>query len=206
MNRPGKYTIPAIRFSFFDAQGGRYKTITNIPIELNVVSEGYSTGNVANTSAESERPLYLWAGIALLVSIVLIAVWMGRSKQKRKAVHPAPDKPGPAIQKSPAGNSPLSIEEALQPAAEKMRETGSGFSELLKQGMIRYLQARWNLPAMHGQAYLQEAMVANSVPATCQKELLQLLATIDMNIYSGGGTDTDRQGLLNEANRLLHQL
>ncbi len=207
MSAPGKYTIPSIRFSFFDAQGGRYKTITNIPIELSVVSEGNATDNVVALSGESSQSLYLWVGISLLVLVVFVIVWRSRSRNKRKPVRSAPHKPEPIIQNRPAGSSSISIEEALRPATEKMRETGSDFSELLKRGMIRYLQARWNLPEnRHSHTYLQEAMVDNNVPAACQKELLQLLATIDMNIYSGGGTDTDRQGLLNEANRLLHQI
>ncbi|WP_114790111.1 BatD family protein [Niabella yanshanensis] len=207
INAPGKYTIPSIRFSFFDAQGGRYKTITNIPIELSVVSEGNTTGNIVDVSSEHGRPLYLWIGIPLLVLVVFVVIWSSRSKNKRKPVQSAPDKPGPAIEYRPAINSSISIEEALQPATEKMRETGSGFSESLKRGIIRYLQARWNLPENgYSSGYLQEAMVNNNLPATFQTELLQLLATIDMNIYSGGGTDTDRQGLLNEANRLLHQV
>lgn len=207
INTPGKYTIPSIRFSFFDAQGGRYKTITNIPVELSVVSEGNTANDIAVVSGERNQPLYFWIGIPLLVLVVLIIVWRSRSRNKRKPVQPGSDMPEPTSQNRPAGNGTISIEEALRPATEKMRETGSGFSELLKQGIIRYLQARWNLPAnLNSHRFLQEAMVSNNVPATIQTELLQLMATIDMNMYSGGGTDTDRQGLLNEATRLLHHL
>ncbi|ULT44309.1 hypothetical protein KRR40_13735 [Niabella defluvii] len=77
----------------------------------------------------------------------------------------------------------------------------------MKQGMVQYLQARWNLPAQsYNQEFLRQEMISRNTPAAFQTELLQLLATIDMNIYSGGGTDTDRQGLLNKAGHLLRQV
>lgn len=207
INAPGKYTIPSIRFSFFDAQGSRYKTITNIPLELSVVNEGGSANNVAKVSDEEGPSSYLWVGIALLVLIAVILLWMNRPKNKRKAVQSVEDRPVTDVQNAPVRNNTVSVEQALQPATEKMRETGGGFSELLKQGIIQYLQARWNLPAnSYSPAFLQQVMDDKNISADFQTELLQLLATIDMNMYSGGGMDTDRQRLLDEASRLLHQI
>ncbi len=207
ISTPGKYTIPSIRFSFFDAQGSRYKTITNIPLQLSVVNEGGNTNYVPLVSDDENRPLFLWGGIALLVIIAIILVWMNRSKNKRKVVQPVRDQPAATVKNAPVRNNIISVSAALQPATEKMRETGSGFSELLKQGIIQYLQVRWNLPAnSYSNASLQQAMADKDIPHALQTELLQLLAAIDMNMYSGGGTDEDRQGLLHEATRLLHQV
>lgn len=207
INAPGKYTIPSIRFSFFDAQGSRYKTITNVPVELSVVNEGGPAGNTPEVADRENQSLYLWAGIALLLFIAVILVWKNRSKNKRKMVRPAQDQPVTAVKKAPVRDQTISVEEALRPAAEKINETGSGFSEALKQGIIQLLQTRWDLPAnSYSHESLQQAMADKDIPHALQTELLQLLAAIDMNMYSGGGTDEDRQGLLHEATRLLHQV
>ena len=207
INAPGKYTIPSIRFSFFDAYSSRYKTITNIPVELSVVNEGDNANNVAKVSDEESRSSYLWGGLALLVLIAVILVWMSRSKNKRKAVQPVRDKPVTALKNAPVRDNTISVEEALRPATGKMRETGSSFSELLKQGIVQYLQSRWDLPAQpYSQESLTRVMADKNIPAAFQEELIQLRATIVMNIYSGGGAETDRQGLLNKSQILLRQV
>lgn len=208
INQPGKYTIPSIRFSFFDAGAGRYKTITNVPLELNVVNEGQGTGNVVDVTKEEDNTLYLWVGITVLVLVILTVVWRSRSKGTRTAVQAAQHRPAQTLKNTETEvRNRISVEEALQPAAEKIRETGSGFGELLKKGVMQYLGSRWSLPAIaYHQASLQEEMVQRNIPVAYQTQLLQLLATIDMNIYSGGGTDADKEGLLNEANRLLQQI
>ncbi|MCH5715918.1 BatD family protein [Niabella hibiscisoli] len=74
INAPGKYTIPSIRFSFFDAQGGRYKTITNVPVELSVVSEGGITGNETSTNKQDKDIPLTGIGLAALAIALLFTL------------------------------------------------------------------------------------------------------------------------------------
>jgi hypothetical protein len=207
INAPGKYTIPSIRFSFFDAHSSRYKTITNIPLELSVVNEGDAVSNVVTAAGEDNSRFYFLVGIGVLALVAIAVAWGMSVKKRKKRLQPVSLEPAPAGKTAGIREERVSLDEALQPAIEKMYEAGSTFGTLLKQGMVQYLQNRWNLPAQsYNQEFLRQEMISRNTPAAFQTELLQLLATIDMNIYSGGGTDTDRQGLLNKARHLLRQV
>ena len=56
---PGKYTIPAIKFSYFDVQSKSYKTIsgTDIPIQVDKSTEMQVSGNPISISKEDIKTL-----------------------------------------------------------------------------------------------------------------------------------------------------
>lgn len=208
INAPGKYSIPSVRLSFFDATSTRYKTITNIPLELSVVREDGTTGSLVSNSGQEYDPSYLWIGIAALAIIAVVFILLFRHKKAKRLLQPGPSKPVNVSIRKEAVTDTLSVNQTLQEASANINEVGSStFNVSLKQGILQYLEARWGLPAhSYSQDLLQQTLTPKAVPLLLQTELVQLIATIDMNIYSGGGTETDRIALLDKARRLLHQI
>ncbi len=205
INAPGKYTIPSIRFSFFDAQGGRYKTITNIPVELNVVSEGSIAANEPSTPIQDKDFPMIGIGLAVLAMAIIftLVVLYKKRKQPARQVTAKPVKEDTSKNTAPAS---LSVSEALRAAEEHINKEDSSFGASLKEGMLRYIESRWKA-SLHpyNPELMQQLFIQKATPVTIQSDFSELMAAIDMNIYSGGETETDRQYLLHKAKSLLQK-
>ncbi|MFT4093562.1 MAG: hypothetical protein QM640_07975 [Niabella sp.] len=209
-SKPGKYTIPSVRFSFFDALSGQYKTITNIPLTFSVVKEGAATvSDSRNEEKDEHRNIILIIAAGAVMVLLLLAILFQRSKKNRHRSEPVkekkqpPQKPGKIIAPEPA----LSIDELLRSAADRIHYTGNDFYSALKQGLMQYFEQRFALPAaLFNKDSLKRSMSDNHIPDEKQKEIITLLTEMDMNIYSGGGLDGNKQELLSKTKRVLAHL
>ncbi|MCH5715919.1 hypothetical protein [Niabella hibiscisoli] len=94
----------------------------------------------------------------------------------------------PIQEDSPKDTAPatLSVSEALKPAEADIDKQGSSFGASLKEGVLNYVEGRWGMPVRPYSAELmQQFFTERGISARVQSELLELIAAIDMNIYSG---------------------
>ena len=119
----GNFTIPEIRFSFFNPQSGSYETATTQPLLLSVTS-AERVDDAGGSSAAASRTPWLLIACAAIAAISGIFIW-----QRRK---PKPA-PAPAATPKTTYSSPLVVVSApsrIAPPAT-VREALSAIDEIL---------------------------------------------------------------------------
>lgn len=87
-DKPGKYTIPPIQFTFFDPSTNAYITKTTAPYVFNVAAGTTANivkGRTGNNDSEFQNRLYIILGVGFLL-VVAGLIWYNEKFKK----HPAP--------------------------------------------------------------------------------------------------------------------
>ncbi|MGC4232178.1 MAG: BatD family protein [Niabella sp.] len=198
--KAGKYTIPSVQFTFFDIVTNEYKTITNIPVEFNVVQEGSARAeSIIQDQKEKDNTALLITGAVILGAILLFFLIRNRKKNVRSAAIPAQNKQEPV---SFPGKTDRT-EELLKAAADTIHYTGNAFYVNLKQALTTWFGKRLALPQNVTTNELMLAMTENHFSSSRQNEVISLLNELDMNIYSGGSLSGDKERLLNIARNII---
>lgn len=197
-DRAGSYTILPIKFSYFDAVNNRYNTIANPAITFTITEAPVSTQT--ESAPDQDQPDYTNAllaggGVVLFLLILLLIT----RKRKSKKHYTTPAKPQPI-------NKQDTIDVLLKPAADAVHHPGNHFYGILKQSIIQFFEQKLNVPAaLCNRTSLQQAMTENHISNAQQNEILHILTEIEMNIYSGGGMQTDKNALLQKTRTVLKQ-
>ncbi|HMR83623.1 MAG TPA: BatD family protein, partial [Niabella sp.] len=198
--KPGKYTIPSVQFTFFDIVTNKYKTITNIPVEFNVVQEGNTRAErITKDKTEKDNTMPLIIGVLILGAVLLFFLIRNRKNRIQPAAIPALNKQEP-------GSSPGETnraEDLLKAAADTIHYTGDTFYVNLKQALSAWFEKRLALPQNVTTNELMLAMTENHFSSSKQNEVIGLLNELDMNIYSGGSLSGDKERLLNIARNII---
>lgn len=205
----GSYTIMPIQFSYFDTLNNRLNTITNRPITFYIRKEQQRniilpSTNIGETTQYTPNALIIGGGIVLALLLLLLFI----NKIKKDRVHQSPV----VVQKNTHTvatqvKSSNSMDAYLQQAADARHHTGNAFYDFLKQGIMKFFEDRFALPAvLFNRTSLKQSMADNNVTAALQEEVLNLLTEIEMNIYSGGGLDGNKTALLTKARNILSRL
>ncbi|GAB3423848.1 BatD family protein [Niabella aquatica] len=198
--RAGRYTIPSVQFTFFDVITNQYKTITNIPVEFNVVQErNAGAEGIMQDQKGKDNTALLIAGAVILGTLLLLFVIRNRKNRMRPAAIPEQNKQEPVHL---SGNTSRA-EELLKEAGDTLHYTGDTFYVTLKRALTAWLEERLALPQNITTNRLIQVMTENRFPSTRQNEVISLLNELDMNIYSGGGLSGDKERLLNIARNII---
>ncbi len=198
--KAGKYTIPSVQFTFFDIVTNKYKTITNIPVEFNVVQEGNTrTERITQDKTEKDNTMPLIIGALILGAVLLFFLIRNRKKNVRQASIPEQNKQKPVNLPSKTNRA----EELLKAAADTIHYTGDAFYVNLKQALTAWFEKRLALPQNVTTNELMLAMTENHFSPSRQNEVISLLNELDMNIYSGGSLSGDKERLLNTARNII---
>lgn len=207
--KAGSYTIPSVQFSFFDATGYTYKTVTNIPLEFNVVQEGAPVPVAATprTNTIEKINMLLIAG-AIIAALLIILLLVKRHKaKKQEPVLKNTSLPKKDKQPVIAAQKNTYADDFLKPAEDGVHEEGNRFYSILKQCIIQFFESRFGLSVpLFNKESLKTLMTADNIPAGLQTDILNILTELDMNIYSGGGLNADKQRLLQKVRVLLQKL
>ncbi|MBO9591492.1 MAG: BatD family protein [Niabella sp.] len=208
MGKTGTYTLLPIRFAYFDARQNRYNTISNPAITFYSREPGATRrdqGPVNNNAERNDNFGALLLGLGVVALLLLVLFLIRRSKRKRAVI---PSTPQPALSVSGKPDpAPMGIDALLQPAENAVSKTGGSFYSLLKQGMVQYLEQRYQISAaLFNKTGLKEQMTLRNVPQVLQDEVFHTLTEIEMNIYAAGGMDGDRIRMLEKTKTVLKKL
>lgn len=205
----GSYTIMPIQFSYFDTLNNRLNTITNRPITFYIRKEAEQTivlPSINNDEIRQNVPNALIIGGGVVLALLLLLLFI--NKRRKERVQPYPVAVNKNTHIPPAqGALANSIDAYLQQAADTRHHTGNVFYNFLKQGIMKFFEDRFALPAvLFNRTSLKQSMADNNVTAALQEEVLNLLTEVEMNIYSGGGLDADKSSLLAKTRNILSRL
>ncbi|MFV0606206.1 MAG: BatD family protein [Niabella sp.] len=206
----GNYTIPPIQFSYFDTLNNRLNTITNKPVIFDIYKEK-DEAIIYTESYEYTKGIPLWSVLifatGILLALLLLLIFIRKRKKEQVANNSIPNKKNEQKTTVPTDHKDNPLDKYLQPAADTRHHSGNAFYTFLKQGMVRFFEDRFALPAfLFNSTSLQQSLRDNEVKDAIQKDILNLLTEIEMHIYSGGGLDTDKTALLEKTKKVLSKL
>ncbi|ANH84158.1 hypothetical protein A8C56_22780 [Niabella ginsenosidivorans] len=208
-SKVGAYTIMPVQFSYFDAVRNRYNTVSNPPVTF-YVREGAVNAPAGAVNTQAERndhygALLLGIGIVALLLLILLLRKMFRNKGQQQPMRQVMLKQ--QVQPVQTDQPGSGVEELLQPAEDAVTKPGSLFYTTLRQGMIRFFEQKYQVPAkLFYKSTLKETMTQRKVPVPLQDEVFHMLTEIEMNIYSAGGMEGDRVRLLEKTKAILKKL
>jgi tetratricopeptide (TPR) repeat protein len=220
---PGADELPALSFSFFDPQGGAYRTVHRGPIALNVeAASNLSSGVVAegesgrleraqgplgrdivyikNAPGDWVRVRSSWVGspgfwiFNALPALACAFLWWRQRRENLLAANPALQRFRTAESKAREALSALSV-----------RPAESGFFDELSRTLGEFLAAKLGLPPGAGEAArISRAMRAAGYEDELCRETASLITSLeDLRYAPSRSGEVDRHALLGRAERLV---
>ncbi len=179
--KEGHFTIPEIRFSFFNLQSERYEEIATRPLKLSVTE-----AEAVLVSNENEEEQSFWiAGIFAVVALV-VGVLLGRRKKKEK-VEGIPVPPVSAPEKTPLPDVAFAPQTA--PETVVARTSREALSAIEKVLLLKTGQSFPTLSAPRLEALGMDVLTAQRVLLFRQKTEAALyggLASSEEELWTEG--------------------
>jgi len=211
---PGKYQLPAMRFSYFDPKAERYKVLETAPLLFTVVP---GTGKPKISSAESSSSHDSWlnrffrsrirvvSAVAILIVLGLI-IWLKRDRKKEKAVNAELET---VLNELPQKATPE--EEMTDPllwsSSRMEKEDGTGFFVALNQDLKHYLATKFALPAEEiSRKAISEQLDKHGVSNATSLQLQQLMDELEWQLYTPFSENEKRRELFERTKEMIGML
>jgi hypothetical protein len=217
-NTAGDYTIPALPFTFFNSQTGKYVTVNTQPIKLNVKQGKGSNTSKNNQLARSDihtinkaplpelsynsRPLIYTVGYWSLYALPLTA-FIGLAFWRRREDELSKDLIG--LKNRRANKVALKrLATAQKLLAQKNQKP---FYDEISKAIWLYLSDKLNIPLSalsHEKA--SEALTSRNVPADLQLKAEHVINECETALYAGYSGTTQMNQTYNEAIDIISKL
>ncbi len=195
-NTPGDYVIPAMNFSYFDPESGKYASSQVGPFKVNVKKGKHFKSNAdqrqaltdihdinknANATAPESKPIFFsagyWSAIALPMFLFFgLAVWKRRDDElSRNTV---------LLKNKRANKVALKRLETAQKLLQKNNPVA--FYEEISKAIWLYLSDKLNIPLSSlSRESAQEAMTVKNVPFPVQLQAERVIEECEASLYAG---------------------
>jgi hypothetical protein len=203
-NKPGRYTIPAISFSFFDLKTRTYENISTKPKTILVSSKTKENKGliVKQISAISNNKLTLWLiVISLLVLIGGIFLWITAKKTKAKKEAEVRAK---LNEKS---YQYVSIEELLAPVEADLAGNDQTFLKDINHAIWNYFNQRLRLSGSQmNKTELAKILIAKGIKKARADELIRFIHESESGIYTNAEIDVNKKELFESLKQILNEI
>lgn len=214
---PGDYTIPAISFTYFNPQSGKYITINTNPVKLQVKpGDNYTAGNtrtartdIHNISTKAidkletqPKPLILspgyWSAYALPVLAFLgLLVWRRREEELSKDTV--------LLRNRRASKVALKRLSTAQKLLQKNERTP--FYEEISKAIWLYLSDKLSIPLSSlSKENVWDALNNRDINTQLQQELEKVMTECETALYAGTGGTQQMNSTYNEAVNIISKL
>jgi hypothetical protein len=198
--KPGTYTIPSIRFSFFDPDSNGFKTALTQPVLIKVTT----TEKAAEKAIENSNILtghdYTGTILAMLllvmVAIGAVILWRRKLQEGR-------------IEKLKVNKAPLppTVAELLKPAYENLDSTNKEFYTVFRQCIWNFFTIYFGLKGSGMSRYsLLMAMDQKGVDASAQQTILTILEDCETGLFADVEIQGDKKVLVESATQVLEHI
>lgn len=210
---PGNYILPAIKFCYFNAKEGKYKTDSTKPIAFTVVK---GTGKKANPVITAGEKTFLnkffsnrrWvvSTVAVLILCVLI-FWLKRDRKLETEVNQNLAAEAAAKAEAQKIAEAIAIEEKnwLEKAGKLLQAGNStAFYYELNLALKNYLSEKLHLPVETiNKKNIAEAMDKKNIAVNTALQLQQVMNSIELKLYTPF-TGDENETLLREEMQELY--
>ena len=214
---PGKYTIPAIKFSYFNPAMGKYKTDSTKPIPFTVTKGTGKKDIPAVTTQKIEDNLlnkffsnrrWVVSTIAILILCGLI-FWLKRDKKKEKAKIEAETKAAGEKTAKQQFITTVADEEKnyLEKAGKLLQGESIVFYNELNRALKSYLSKKLNLPAETiNKKSIAEQLDKKNISINTSIQLQQVINDIELQLYTPFPQKEKMQELYNNTAAIIQLL
>ncbi|MBN8673006.1 MAG: protein BatD [Chitinophagales bacterium] len=196
-SKPGNYTLPAIKFSFFDPDTNRYKTIAATPASLLISTEDKTKAipvaeEKESITAVNKRASLVAAGIVVAFLLIVLIYWVIQKKPKKIVTEEKPVVVYPSVDK------------VLQPAYLLIPAADKDFYAVVQQAIWKYISPRLSLSGseMNKQALSQRMAEKNYSPVV----LLQVLEHCEAGMFTNAALEENKEALLEKVKTALGEI
>lgn len=202
IKNPGRYTLPAVEYSFFDNKSGRYNTIATEPIVI-VVTKGIGkisspiNKNTLNSGKKSflslafDNPILVITPLGMLL-IGLLFLWFKKSNKNKVHATVVSHKVQPVdpikkqVEVTPNIVAATTIINPLiNTEAMLMNKNAGGFYEAINKEMTNFLSSKLDIPiALVNRKTIAAALEKNGVDVGMAHQTDQLLQQIEWQLYT----------------------
>lgn len=212
---PGIYTIPSIRFSYFDPKERRYKTDSTHPISFTVTKgTGIKTDTAAIAKKEGAGLLNKFFSnrrwVISLVAVLIIfglMLWLKQDKKREEKITAAT-----AAQEEKSDEVIPEIQEVkpinyLEKAGDLLYGSSAVFYAELNSGLKLYLSHKLHLPIETiNKKNIAEQLDHHNISTDTVIQLQQILNDIELQLYAPFTADDKRQEIYNDAASIIQML
>lgn len=212
---PGIYTIPSIRFSYFDPKERRYKTDSTHPISFTVTKgTGIKTDTAAIAKKEGAGLLNKFFSnrrwVISLVAVLIIfglMLWLKQDKKREEKITAAT-----AAQEEKSEEVIPEIQEVkpinyLEKAGDLLYGSSAVFYAELNSGLKLYLSHKLHLPIETiNKKNIAEQLDHHNISTDTVIQLQQILNDIELQLYAPFTADDKRQEIYNDAASIIQML
>jgi hypothetical protein len=203
-NKPGRHTIPAVSFSFFDVKSKKYKRLSTSPHTFTVGSSKKKDKalTVAPISSTSNSKVIRWFSIGgLTILIAGLFLWTISKKEKTKKKAQQEQKIKDELAKF------TSIEELLKPAASTLEHTDSTFFKNLDDAIWSYFNQRFLLSGSQmNKPDLAMILISKGIPTARVDEMMQLIQQCERGLYTNVSVDLGKKQLFEDTLQMLKEV
>jgi hypothetical protein len=194
--KPGFYSLPAVHFSFFNSDSGKYKTVSTSPLTLTIDNNSIkqNKNNPPGKSYQaSPKRFYLWlTGVVIIIFIAMLIVRFRREKPERI--------------KENAEQVP-SAEHILSPAKELINKKDDSFYVFIRNTVWVFLAERFNLSGSEmNKDRLLKVMQEDRIDSEIIKKVLALLQHCEQGSFTTAQLSEEKTELLNSAKEIMISL
>ena len=215
---PGTYTVPAIRFSYFDPKEGKYKTDSTKPISF-TVTKGSGKKNTPAITVKNESGGFLnkffsnrrWvvSTVALLIICGLI-FWLKKDKKKEEQIKlEAAEKEAKekAEEEKVVETISTSDKNYLEKAGELLQENSTDFYRELNYALKNYLSQKLHLPIETiNKKNIAEQLDKKNISVNTAIQLQQILSDIELQLYAPFSEEGKKQELYDNTAAIIQLL
>jgi hypothetical protein len=194
VSRPGKFTIPPVSLSYFDAASGRYKTDSTQPLSIEVAQGNGSTASTTAVTQGSPERFFnkmftnRWWVAGPVIGLILcgLLVWLrNENKKDKKAAAIAIQRTQQQKEEATAA-IPEIPGDPLAPAAEQLQKgTTAGFYTMLNSCLKNYLSVKLAIPpAELNKKTLADALDKKGTANSISLAITSLLDDIEWQLYT----------------------
>lgn len=198
--KPGQYTIPALKFSFFDPDSNNYKTVSTQGLSVTIDNtEKKETGPASTDDVDVDRRGYtgiLWqAGLAALLAVVVAGfIWL---KRREKSVVP---------ESQPANTRP-SLATILHPAFIMIGGDDRSFYSTLRQCIWQFFEIHFNLTGSKmSRQELQTILRNEKIDETTRETIMEILQQCEAGIFTTAELNIDKKELFETTKTALERV
>ncbi len=201
-NKPGRYTIPPVSFSFFDLNTKSYKTVLSKALTVFVKEKiKKEQAPVIPMTIEQGNELKWWwiaAGIAVLIIVILILIRrrqniVNRYEELKKLEVP------PRV--------PPSVEEILMPASQALDRENKIFYRELTRSIWDYFQDRFPDSNINmNKPDLASFLNRKAVKPELINKLMMILHQCETGVYTNAEMNSSKPELLQQSKQTLESI
>jgi hypothetical protein len=198
--KPGTYTIPSIRFSFFDPDSNGFKTAVTQPVLIKITTKEKPAEKAIEKAnlltGHDYRGTILAMLLLVMVSIGGIILWRRKLQEAR-------------VEKLKVNKDPLppTVAELLKPAYENLDSANKEFYTVFRQCIWNFFTIYLGLKGSAMSRYsLLMAMDQKGVDASAQQTILTILEDCETGLFADVDMQGDKKVLLENITQVLESI